>query len=320
MDIDKCLKKYKTFFTQFISAHNLSVITVSGLASVLLMAIIIGRACKSSSDYDYFPRKQTEFLPVARIDKRLKKLEKLYSADKDNLSLLFEISLLKFQKGESFYPESIVAMEKARNGGYMDARIFYYLGYMYQHSGLENYAETEYRRFLYNHPDDYYARMLLGRSLYSQKKYTEAAEIYSSLLKSGKDDIVLLSNLVSSLWKSRQKYDNVLKYLEKKGIKGKYAALYVQGEMLLEDSRYNEAAAYFQEAGKMKPAAGDLNLSILTAKALYKAGDYKSAKMILNEISETSKENTEIKKLSKEIAEKEFSKKITTKRKSNRKK
>ena len=204
MDIGKCLKKHKTFFTQFISAHNLSVIAVSGLASVLLMAAIIGRACKGSSDYGCFPRKQSEFLPAKKIDRQLKKLEKLYSADTENLSLLFEISLLKFQKGEAFYPESIVAMEKARNGGYLDSRIFYYLGYMYQHNGLDNYAEMEYRRFLYNHPDDYDARMLLGRSLYAQKKYAEAAKVYLSLSKSRKDDIVLLSNLVSSLWKSRQ--------------------------------------------------------------------------------------------------------------------
>ena len=285
---------WKAVFLLFIWKHNLSVIVISGAAAAMLISIMIWRGCKASPE-SYFPRKQSDFLTEKKLNRNLAELESSLKNKPGDIRLLFNKGLLIFQKGENYYPEAIVALEKARSSGVMDARIFYYLGFMYQQKGLYNYAELEYKRFLFNYPDDYDASMLLGKALYSQKKYQEASNIYSELLKKHKKDTILLTNAVFALWKSGQDYSETLKRLKKSSREGKYLALTAEGEILLEDGKLEESASALEQAeNTFKFSRNDVNLHILKFRHAIKTKDLAKAKELIGHLVQNFPDCAEI--------------------------
>ena len=296
MSFNESIGNLKKITLRFIDDHSLSVLTVSGAALVLLLTALIGRACYSSPAEKYFPRNQADFLPLKTIDRKLAFLERKQEKNPEDLSILFAIAQLKFQKGISFYPESIIALEKTKSGGYLDSRVFYYLGYMYQQEGLNSYAEKEYKRFLYNHPGDYDALMLLGRALYSQEKYKEAASVYQALLKKHKKDKILIANSIFAFWKSGYPYHDSLESLAKRGREGSYLALCVEGEILYEEGRYQESLQRLNLAKQMQLSSdSDIKIDILIAKSFLSSSDIISAKNIVIPLIKTNPDNKELK-------------------------
>jgi len=286
---------------RFIWNHNLSVIAISGAAAVMLSATLVWRGCKASPE-SYFPRKTSEFLAEKKLISRISELDAELDKNPENVHLLFKKAIFNFQRGEEHYPDAIVALEKSRHAGLLDARIFYYLGFMYQHKGLSNYAETEYRRFLFNFPDDYDASMLLGKSLYSQKKYDEAASLYLRLLTKNKKDKILLTNAAFALWKSGKDYKNILNRLKKTGKEGHYLALTSEGEMFIEEKKYSEAAEIIAQAEqKFKFAEHDANLHMLKAKLAIYTNNIEETKSMITYIEGHFPGNQDIPFLKKQL-------------------
>ncbi len=264
--------------------HNISIILLSGAAAIFIAASLIGRAC-NAPPYKLFPKNPSEFLSERKINRQLEDIYPILEREPDNYAALCEMAVLKYQKGPDSYPEAIVALEKAKYGGHLDSRIFYYLGAMYQHEGLYSYAEAELRRFLYNSPDDYDASMILGLSLYSQKKYTEAADLYLSMLQMHKKDRLLLSNLAFAQNKTGNDYSETLNMLKKTGSVGRYISMLTEGEILFENSKYSESLEILEEARKMKKYSGkDFKLHILIAKNLAETGKNAECRANLAEI------------------------------------
>lgn len=147
-----------------------------------------------------FPRREADFVRPEELDRRLEELLQTLKKDPQDIRALAESGMLLFQKGKDHYPEAINALEEARRLGALDARLFYYLGVMYQEEGLYPFAVAEYQKFLRHFPEDREVRMLAGKLFYQAGQFEDSLAQYRWLARRMPDDPLLRENEALSLW------------------------------------------------------------------------------------------------------------------------
>ncbi|MCX5784103.1 MAG: tetratricopeptide repeat protein [Elusimicrobia bacterium] len=212
--------------------------------TVLIFALAVPRAWRGGLEREAFQREeQTSPALEKRLDRKIALAQERLKTDPEDLKALFNSGLLKFQKGPAFYPDAIADFEKARQLGFSDDRLFYYLGVMYQGVGLYDFAGDEYRKFLRNRPDDFEISMRLAKLDYAAGRFPEAARGYEILeLKYPKTPVVL-ENLVLARWKNNQDYSKTLLALKGLGGEAAFRAVYTEGRIAYDLKDYAKAAA-----------------------------------------------------------------------------
>ena len=184
---------------------------------------------------------QTGPSPGGQLDKKIADIEESLKNNPEDLKTLFEAGLLKFRKGPAFYPGAIADLEKARQLGLADERLFYYLGVMYQGVGLYDFACEEYHKFLRNHPGDFEISMRLAKLDYDALRFSESARGYETLKLKYPKNPVVLENLTLALWKNNQDYTQSLLELKGLGSEAAFRAVYTEGTIAYELKDYARA-------------------------------------------------------------------------------
>ncbi len=196
----------------------------------------------------FFPRAQAEFLDAGQLSRRLAGLDERVKNNSSDIQALFESGLLKFQKGPDSYVDAIADLETARAKGLSDIRTFYYLGQMYQATGLYDFALQEYERFLNNRPEDFEVRMLMAKLLFAAGKYPQAVREYDALNGRHPGNALVLENLALSRFKSGQEWRPLLESMRALGQEASFRADFVQGRIDYENKDYAAAAPLLTRA------------------------------------------------------------------------
>jgi len=183
-----------------------------------------------------------------QLDKKIAGVEEALKTNPEDLKALFEAGLLKFRKGPAFYPDAIADLEKARQFGLADERLFYYLGVMYQGVGLYDFACEEYRKFLRNRPGDFEVSMRLAKLYYTALRFAEAVRDYEILQLEYPKNPVVLENLTLARWKNKQDYSKTLLELKGLGSEAAFRAEYTEGIIAYELKDYSSAGRLLKSA------------------------------------------------------------------------
>lgn len=224
--------------------------------SLAALSIYATRAITASTS---FPRSPGEFMPAAKISRRLADLKELGGANPADMRLLAESGRLKYQLGPEFYVEAIADLERARALGLAEVESFYYLGSMYQAVGLYEFSAQEYRKFLNNKPEDTEVRMLLAKLCYSSGDFQCAVREYEALLAKRGNDAVILENLALASWQNKQDYAGYFTRLRELGVQGEFLADFAEGRINYELKNYGAAALFLKKAADAAGAAGDFS-------------------------------------------------------------
>lgn len=136
------------------------------------------------------------------LEKRLARVEARIAEDPSDIKALYESGQLKFLKGPASYADAAADLERSREGGLTEPRLFYYLGAVYQGLGLYDFAEDEYRRYLNNSPGDLETRLALAKIAYLKGDYAAAGSMYAELAAERPRDPLVLENQALAAWKN----------------------------------------------------------------------------------------------------------------------
>lgn len=237
------------------------------VVGVIILAALWRLAFRSGN----FPRRESEFLSAETVDRRLEKAAQRLKADPDDIGSMVESGVLLFQKGKDFYPDAINDFDDAWEHGALDARIFYYMGVMYQEEGLYRDAIKQYMMFLRNRPNDEEVRLLAAKLLYQSGQFEDAAAQYRELQKRRSQDSVVKENLALSLT-ALKRYDEAksqLQALETLGPAEERRAHFYLGQIASEQGDYREAMRQYLAVMPLegRPDIGIPPLTIYTVAA-----------------------------------------------------
>lgn len=241
-----------------------------GIPLVLFAALLIIVVYTTSSHNNAMPsrtfsRNSADSIIQEQVDKRLEMLNKKLKDNPDDIFLLVEHGILKYQKGPSHYIDAIISLEEARNKGSTDYRMFYYLGVMYQAVGLYEYAQKEYRKFLNHKEDDFEVRMLLAKLLFKEAMFEQAIKEYEYLHSKYPKNIIVLENLALSRWKNKESPEKIIAVLRKLGEEGGFRADYLEGMMSYENKEYYKAINYLEKIVKNFTYNKDMDIALVYA-------------------------------------------------------
>lgn len=94
--------------------------------------------------------------------------------------------------------KALESLERARDVGVLDERLFYYAGVLYESQGLPDYAVAEYEKFLRHRSDDLETRLRLANTLYRIDEVDRSIEQYRLVLKSRPGDPLVSYNLATA--------------------------------------------------------------------------------------------------------------------------
>lgn len=223
--------------------HYWAPLALSAVFTAALGIVISGPAARRGGLEREVIAKLGETEPAlgGRLDRKIAGVEERLKTNPEDLKALFEAGLLKFRKGPTLYPGAIADLEKARQLGLADERLFYYLGVMYQGVGLYDFACEEYRKFLRNRPDDFEISMRLAKLDYDALRFSEAARGYEILKLKYPKNPVVLENLTLALWKNNQDYSKSLLELKGLGSEAAFRAAYTEGTIAYDLKDYPRA-------------------------------------------------------------------------------
>lgn len=230
---------FRHLLKKFLSGYGVPAVLFLVFISIIVYAVSFRRSGPAAG---FFPRTQAEFLDAGQLDRRLAALEERLKTNSSDIQALFESGLLKFQKGPASYVDAIADLETARTKGLSDIRTFYYLGQMYQATGLYDFALQEYERFLNNRPEDFEVRMLMAKLLYASGKYPQAVREYDNLNVRYPGNPVVLENLALSRFRNGQEWRPLLESMRVLGPEAVYRSDYVQARIDYENKDYAAAA------------------------------------------------------------------------------
>lgn len=158
-----------------------------------------------------FPRQPSEFRSpsVLAIDKEAA-LSTL-SVRGDDLASLLNLAIIYFEEGA--HVKGLEYLERARDLGAIDDRLFYYAGVMYEAQGLPEYAVAEYEKFLRHHPDDVETRLRLANALYRMDDVDRSIDHYRRVLTARPGDPLVSYNLALA-YRDKKRWDEGLTALK----------------------------------------------------------------------------------------------------------
>jgi len=143
----------------------------------------------------YFPQKSQDFRSVVVREQDRDRALAVLTKEPDNLKALTDMALISFEEGDSGFVKGLEFLEKARDLGALDSRLFYYAGIMYEAKGLPDYAIQEFEKFLRHYPSDGDVRSLLAGLYLRQGDFEKSAAAYRSVLTLHPGDPFVLYHL-----------------------------------------------------------------------------------------------------------------------------
>lgn len=160
-----------------------------------------------------FPRQQSEFRSPAELETARALLQATTQKDPENIGAWIDLALIDFESGQGHYVQGLENLERARDLGALDDRLFYYAGVMYEAEGLVDYARPEYERFLRHHPADQEARLRLGNLYYRVEDLDRAIEQYEKILAARPTDPLVTYNLALA-YRDKERWQDGLRVLD----------------------------------------------------------------------------------------------------------
>ncbi|MBI4656395.1 MAG: hypothetical protein HY746_06585 [Elusimicrobia bacterium] len=232
---------------QFLSRWGISI-----LLSTVLVAVILAvtRIIRYSRDSGSGIGSDNISGGVEQADRRLEELRQIIENNPEDMEAFLESGLLKLKGGAAFYVDAIVDLERARELGSLDIKIFEHLGIMYQAVGLYEFAEKEYKRFLANNPDDFETRMSLAKLYYKSEKFKEAENEYEKIRQKRPNHLVVLENTALTRWKNRRNWEEIVSAMRKEGQTGNLRADYIEGKINYEEKIFSGAIVYLEKVSQ----------------------------------------------------------------------
>jgi tetratricopeptide (TPR) repeat protein len=143
----------------------------------------------------FFPRQATEFQSSADLDAAQATADALLEKNPVDIDALVQKTLVSFQRGRDYYKDALKTLEKARELGALDERLFYYAGVMYEAENLPDFAVTDFERYLNRHPDDLEIQLRLGNLYYRLEDLDKSIDAYRKVLAKQPDDALVSFNL-----------------------------------------------------------------------------------------------------------------------------
>ncbi|MBK8575014.1 MAG: tetratricopeptide repeat protein [Elusimicrobia bacterium] len=142
-----------------------------------------------------FPRSSADFRSAPDLAAaKAVSLAKL-AEQPDTISAHVDLAIACFEGGTSEYVKGLEFLERARDLGALDERLFYYAGVMYNAQGLSEYAVPEFEKFLRWHPGDLEARLRLANVYYQMDELDKSIEAYRLVLEGKPNDLLVSYNL-----------------------------------------------------------------------------------------------------------------------------
>lgn len=117
------------------------------------------------------------------------------SARPDDITAHVDLAIASFEGGSGEYVKGLEYLERARDLGALDDRLFYYAGVMYEAQNLADYAVSEYEKYLRWHPDDLETRLRLANVFYRLDELDKSIEAYRLVLAGKPNDPLVSYNL-----------------------------------------------------------------------------------------------------------------------------
>jgi len=122
-------------------------------------------------------------ISASEADGRIASAKAYLTSHPDSFQAWSELAVASYEKGPDHYVDAMNALNKARDLGATDDRLFYYAGVMYDALGLPDYAIHELERYLRHDPANYDAQLRLANVWFKQKNYDQAQVLYRQALK-----------------------------------------------------------------------------------------------------------------------------------------
>lgn len=161
-----------------------------------------------------FPRDPAEFRSAQAALDAKNDAKALLQKEPENIQALMDLAQADFELGQDHYVDGLEALERARELGALDDRLFFYAGVMYEAKGLLDYARPEFERFLRHHPGDVETRLRLGNLYYKIDELDKAIEQYQKVLEQKPDDPLVAFNLAVA-YRDREKWNEGLELLNR---------------------------------------------------------------------------------------------------------
>jgi predicted Zn-dependent protease len=142
-----------------------------------------------------FPRQPSEFRVAADLSAAKAASLAALAVRPDDASALIDLAIASFESGSGDYVKGLEYVERARDLGALDERLFYYAGVMYEAQGLSEYAVPEYEKYLRRHPEDLDTRLRLANLFYRMEELDKSIDAYRLVLASKLGDPLVSYNL-----------------------------------------------------------------------------------------------------------------------------
>jgi len=133
--------------------------------------------------------------PQDSLEKTIDKLEHKVTENPEDIFSLTLLGLAYYQKGVNYYSQALNNLYKAWQLGSNDIRIYGCMGVIYDRLNLKDYAVNEYKKYLRNRPDDFYAHFKLGNLYLRSKELDLAIDCYESAYRLAPKNLSVLYNL-----------------------------------------------------------------------------------------------------------------------------
>lgn len=211
----------------------------------------------------FFPKHKEEFLSPKELEAVISRTEARILENPEDMKALVELGMAYFQtEDEERHVKTANALEKARDLGSLDPRIFYYLAVSYEALNVPTFAVLWFERHLRNFPEDVETRIRLANLLYNQKNYVLAISHYEQARDAlRREDPILLINL-GLAYKENNQRPEALKTLEAarsiwKGPWPKDVSLEL-GILYSENGDWDKALSSFQDEERVNPDSVEL--------------------------------------------------------------
>lgn len=153
------------------------------LAGILLLALIYKLPDpKDFLNPRFFPKDVRDYPKPSAIETAISRLKITLESEPDSPKVLVGLGVAYFGLGREHAVDALNALEKAKDSGALDKRVFYYLGRLYGNLGLTQFAAAEYEKFLRHEPKNAEVKLELAKHYYELGSFTKCAALYEELL------------------------------------------------------------------------------------------------------------------------------------------
>jgi tetratricopeptide (TPR) repeat protein len=160
-----------------------------------------------------FPKNISDFRSPADLQQAKSVALSMLETKPDNMAAHVELAIAFFEGGSEQYVKGLEHLERARDLGALDERLFYYAGVMYEGQGLSDYAIPEYEKYLRLHPEDLETRVRLANLYYRSDDFDKSIESYRAVLVETPNEPLVSFNLAMA-YREKKKWEEGLTALK----------------------------------------------------------------------------------------------------------